>query len=205
MGCDIHIYVEKFDGKEWKSADTWSPDEYDQTRNTNYPQVYEGRNYELFAILAGVRNRYDIEPIVRPRGLPGDISNEVQSEADRWNGDGHSHSWLTLKELQEYDWNKNYVNSGLVDVEGYKEFKEKGKPSSYWQAGGGNHITNQEMDEFVASDKKGGFSDPCTYVEWQESGTESVDDFLTQTIPKLEKIKGEDKPENVRIVFWFDS
>ncbi len=206
MGCDIHIYVEKFDGKKWRSADKWVQEEYDKTEVTNYPQVYEGRNYELFAILAGVRNGYGIKPIVERRGLPDDLSNEVSSTADHWIDDGHSHSWLTLKELVEFDWSFVIRVDGLVGVNGYREFKEKGKPSTYWAAGGGEEISNEEMEKLAASDKKyGDFEGPSTRVYWNETGYEAAGSFINDTIPKLDVIRAGDSNEHVRIVFWFDS
>ena len=68
---------------------------------------YDQRDYALFAILADVRNGLDeFTPIAEPRGVPDDASPEYRAEVAVWSGDGHSHSWLTLKELQAYDWHK---------------------------------------------------------------------------------------------------
>ena len=76
---------------------------------------YDQRNYALYSILADVRNGYGFAgvftgmgftPIAPPRGVPEDASPEYRAEVAAWGGDGHSHSWLTLKELQAYDWHK---------------------------------------------------------------------------------------------------
>jgi len=70
MGCDIHVHVEyKADGKWY---------------HYNHPNV--GRNYELFAKMAGVRDQGNIGPIVQPRGLPDDVSFTTLFDSQRWGG-----------------------------------------------------------------------------------------------------------------------
>lgn len=59
MASDIHFYV------EYKDFDSWWP--FGGAINV-------GRNYEIFGNMAGVR--VDREPLVRLRGVPGDISVE---------------------------------------------------------------------------------------------------------------------------------
>lgn len=62
-------------------------------------QPYVGRNYILFGALAGVRE-YNMEIISDfAKGLPVDVSTEVCGILDSWGIDGHSHSYLTVKEL----------------------------------------------------------------------------------------------------------
>ena len=52
------------------------------------------RNYELFATLAGVRNKYAITPLFAGRGLPGDIADPTKLLAN--DSDIHSQTWCTL-------------------------------------------------------------------------------------------------------------
>ena len=69
--------------------------------------MYNGRSYYLFAILADVRNGSgEVEPIDYPRGIPDDASSGYKYVVDRWDGDGHSHSYFTLDELINFDWSK---------------------------------------------------------------------------------------------------
>lgn len=78
-------------------------------------KFYRGRNYGLFAILADVRNG-NIEPIADPKGVPDDASYAYQLQVKQWEGDGHSHSYFTLEELQNVDWTqypKDYVSEFL--------------------------------------------------------------------------------------------
>ena len=58
-------------------------------------QIYNGRNYSLFGLLAGVRS-WD-EPLISPRGLPDDMSDSLREIADfSYEHTGH---WYTLREL----------------------------------------------------------------------------------------------------------
>ena len=65
-------------------------------------QPYGGRCYRLFGALAGVRDT-SIEMIVpgRYNQLPDDVSVELESMSDDFGVDGHSHSYLTLRELMD--------------------------------------------------------------------------------------------------------
>lgn len=114
MGTDIHVFIEQKTIKkdnplltEWISLDEWihTPD-YEETWVQK--PYWRDRNYLLFAILADVRNHYDIHPIALPKGLPDDVSPEVKNRSDIEGEDAHTRSWLTLKELLEYDWQQNF-------------------------------------------------------------------------------------------------
>jgi len=89
MGCDIHGYIEVKKDKGW----------------VPFEELPSVRSYDLFAMLANVRNYNDIPPISEPRGVPDDVSQEIweKIEADL---DGHSHSWLSWKDIKAYDFGK---------------------------------------------------------------------------------------------------
>jgi hypothetical protein len=116
LGTDISVYIERevTDGanstkKKWISLDEWIYDpSIDEERVPYGKRYWIERNYLLFAILADVRNRYNIQPISQPKGLPEDVSPEVKKQSDDENGDAHTRSWLTLKELLEYDWQQKF-------------------------------------------------------------------------------------------------
>ena len=210
MGCDIHFYVEKnVDGK-WISADKWIVDKYMDKKVEQ--ELYDGRNYSLFAILADVRNGYGFagcktgegfKPISSPRGLPVDMSQEVGNRAEMWGLDGHSHSWLTVEELDSYDWNQKTQKCGWVGAEDFKEWKENGIPSSWCGGVSGpdiKRLSNEIMNQAIISgaDTKGMY----TEVEWEMVYRDCVDVFLSDTMPKLRAFGD---PDKVRIVFWFDN
>ncbi len=48
-----------------------------------------------------------------PKGLPDNVSIEVKTESDEWGIDGHSHSFLTLKELLDYS-GETHIVRGVV-------------------------------------------------------------------------------------------
>lgn len=126
MGCDIHLFAEAKKKKGiiemlmfWKKPKWVSIDKY--TKNPDFGDEGErefhirredrfytgGRSYNLFAALCGVRADCFTEavvPISEPKGVPDDACNEYKNAVKEWEGDGHSHSWNTLKELKEHDW-----------------------------------------------------------------------------------------------------
>lgn len=115
MGCDIHMHIEYFrahykkDKKRWYCADWFRLNEYyGEEGEPKYKQVplWDDRSYNLFAILAGVRNYNNIEPISEPRGLPLGITDEVLEDYKSWGEDAHSTSYFTLQELIDFVNNK---------------------------------------------------------------------------------------------------
>lgn len=237
MGCDIHIWAEVkqdngtwkkvgrvFDNPYWKEGDEIEEETYDDG-DTYYfgpktDEPYRERNYNLFAVLANVRNGYGFagtptgygfEPIVLPRGIPKDASPEYKQKVAYWNGGGHSHSWLTLRELQEFPWhNKHTIIYGIVPEERYLHRRTTGE--EYTTYSGGirgpriitlpkhmyDAITKEKLDTLKAEGN-------IIYVrdQWKESYKEAVDSrFFEQTIPSLQALG---KPDDVRIVFFFDN
>lgn len=122
MGCDIHLLPEV--KKDWgwqfvwrfQEDDFWK-DRFPRPDRQNY-FGWEDRNYAVFCKLAGVRADHAIKPIAEPRGTPKDVDTDTKEEMEC--EDYHSHSWLTLKELQDANWSipKEYK------WDPFKEFKE---------------------------------------------------------------------------------
>ena len=201
MGCDIHLFTEIKKSinsqNKWVNADNWRYNPYyqegndDGERMLNIESLYSGRNYELFGILAGVRDRNN-DSIDDPRGLPEDVSEVTKKESDRWDGDGHSHSWLTLKELKEYQGLHPVVKrEGFISPEAAELLDEGIETPDTWCA----------------------FTSVATWVkrEWEEGY-----DVLKPIIDEMDKRVREEfwvwgdepKPEldeKIRIVFWFDN
>ena len=100
MGCDIHTHAEVRRGDRWErvSGAIWAPQWFDEP---NADEPFGVRNYRVFERLAGVRSSGEVEPLAEPRGLPADVTPEVRADAEDWGGNAHSHSWLTLRELQQ--------------------------------------------------------------------------------------------------------
>jgi hypothetical protein len=129
MGCDIHFYVERRDGDKWVSCDEWV-NEYDYWEVPYEKQFYTQRNYDLFAILADVRNGRGFGgestgegfiPLAAPRGLPHDLSMEVKRHTDKCLE--HTPSWCTVAELLEYDWTRETLKRGILDLSEYLRWR----------------------------------------------------------------------------------
>lgn len=148
MGADIHFYVEKrTPGGAWFTCDAWERNTYsDDPDALHVPYekaFYSDRNYDLFAILADVRNGYGFagcdtgdgfEPIDMPRGVPEDADPRYKMMVQSWGGDGHSHSYFTVAELLAYDWTQEARHRGWVNISDWAEWKSRGKPES-WSGG----------------------------------------------------------------------
>ena len=72
-------------------------------------EIWSGRNYDLFAFLADVRNDGGITPLDEPRSRPKDASDSYLWACSAWGENSHSHSWFILEELLKVDrsfWSK---------------------------------------------------------------------------------------------------
>ncbi len=233
MGCDIHFYVERKVNGAWESADEWKLDTDDEPPRERVASEYYGdRNYNLFAILADVRNGRGFaglvtgegfKPISTPKGLPEDASAKVKAESDAWNGDGHSHSWHTLSDLLAYDWTQWTGLSGFVHADQYWAWSRyrKGQglgPEEYCGDAWGNEVrkvSNDEMGALVSSVAakhtnyinikaalEKELNSVYTRVDWRVPYYRCAGSFWGETIPRLLRLGA---PDDVRIVFWFDN
>lgn len=195
MGADIHLYTEKIKSvnsvNKWVNCDHWKlnpyfgDDEYEP--EWELVSLYRNRNYNLFSVLANVRGNGAICP---PRGLPEDASEIVKKESDRWDGDGHSHSYFTLAELKEYYNNNSHTPyNGFLSKRQIKQLDEDGITPYHWLE----------------------WSDPeLEYREWkEESPVKVLIDSLDKRMREEFWIRdGEETPEfdeKIRVVFWFDN
>jgi len=175
-------------------------------------RIYNGRNYDLFAILANVRNGRGFagietgegfNPIAIPKGVPDDCSDVTRACLGSYGTDGHSHSWFTLKELLDFDWEgQSTVFFGAVDEKDYKTFKENGIPNSWFGVMAGTPwnnniimISNEEMEKLISGEKDRevytdieGNDQPIRYItkiKWGKTYAQSCQSFIDNTIPKL--------------------
>jgi hypothetical protein len=219
MGCDIHCYVEVKTAGTWEKVgevfkDRWydpkkPPDDWNKEFTD---QPYNDRNYDLFAILANVRNGEGFAgcdtgdgfvPISKPRDLPENVSRDILDISSEWGCDGHSHSYLTLKELIDFDWSQKTKKRGWVDSQGFREWREKGKPSTWSGGVSGGRVQHITLADMFIKTTLGESAEHCyCQVGWEVVYKDAVDTFLSKTIPTLKKLGD---PDNVRIVFWFDN
>jgi hypothetical protein len=185
MGCDIHLFVEKFIDNKWRmfgSSGAFSID----------------RNYMLFGLLAGVRNR-DIKPISLPRGLPSDPSNGISDLWERYKDDIHTPSFYLLHELIDFRNNKKILLSGYLTLSMYKDFKLSNKAPSDWYTNFGfskrKLISNKEMDRIIKL---------VPFLSDGEEYITQVECFFQKHLTNIQNIV-EGDPKNIRLVFWFDN
>lgn len=235
MGCDVHILAEK------KVDGIWVPfegsyeidiDEYNGEKNEyvnigpyNSP-FYFGRDYDSFAIMADVRNGYGFagvdtgdgfKPISEPRGVPVDASEIFQRVCKAWDGDGHSHSYLYLKELKEWRTeaeNLKTTHRGVITIEQFKKRLEDnyhGRPRTSWAGGvsGGGVVTlnPQRAKELIESnDYKNDDVEYYVQIDWEETYLDSAVG-LVRYIELLEELEiKENLCHNcIRICFFFDN
>lgn len=153
MGCDIHLYVEVKKNGKWECAQAVREIE-DGLFDVPSADRYHNRDYLLFGLLAGVRDT-TLQSFV-PKGFPEDASLEIQKIYDRWEGDAHTPSWLTLEELQRIRW----------DAPIPKKF-----------------IPGEKQQRFL----------------------ERFQEFYWKVVSGLRSYDYRAKPDELRIVFWFDN
>lgn len=200
MGTDIHIEIQWREkaGSPWKTA-TPPKGRFGQC-------WFSPRRYDAFAILADVRNGFGFagvvtgsgfRPISTPKGLPEDWIDSPPGD--------HSYSWLSLAEILDYDYKQTTKRFGIVSSDEFLEWQERGKPSS-WSGGvsgpGIENINNMQMADRIATKTLTGreFTKVCWTVSYEEAMGDYLDFF--RCLPILLEVY---EPENIRIVFGFDS
>ena len=152
MGADIHLYVErKFPYGSWAIVQTFEPinkTAVGMTSDNAYDWMFyevSGRNYELFAALAGVRGNGP-----EARGIPDDASPLYRHYVREWASDGHSHSWCSATEFAN-----KYIATLDSDDPTVKRF------ASWVLNGGSNNAVLRFLDVYcsVRVDEEGNADD----------------------------------------------
>ena len=193
MGCDIHTHVEYYgvSSKEWIDCNHYRRNKYysfdEGEKEFDVIEVCGLRNYNLFAVLADVRNYAGTEYIDEPRGIPDDCNKYIKEDFERWGYDAHSASYFTLKELIDFyeEHPKNKV-SGLISLKQAKALDEKGVlPTSYCQ------WTN--IEGYV-------------HREWEvDSPLKLLINELKERLEEVFYSYDEELLDKIRFVFWFDN
>lgn len=126
MGCDIHIFAEiKKEGKWLRNEKKIFPDWNDKKTDT----PFDWRSYGMFGFFADVRNYSGTPVLAEPRGLPNDSEYlnalmdkptshnygyfdngvaETQKQDIECDPNYHSLSYLTLKELIDFNYDTTF-------------------------------------------------------------------------------------------------
>jgi hypothetical protein len=181
LGCDIHMFIEKRVDNQFP----WEADEHhvieveDVVDDVEYTTTKEisadGRDYNLFGILAGVRGDgclYDI------RGLPNNVSDVIMQASDSIGVDGHSHSYLSVDEFKKCLVKAGYDLEASDRTDAFYEWGSWTKPD-------GKYDFDKHPPSFT------------TIVNYCEAWIKEIakEDFLGID---------EYRPE-IRLIFWFDN
>lgn len=215
---------------------TLEPEDCYWCRGTGREPGYRNRNYDVFAMLAGVRNGRGFAgcdlgdgfvPVAEPRGLPGDMSEPLRKlfhDAKEADGDEfdalydkakadfgafpgeHTPSWLSLRELLDYDLNQVTRMRGVVTVAAYAAWAEtapRKAPANYCGDVMGERILIADLS-LLKEPPPLAFDPSVTHVKvaWHETYREAGGCFFSVFVPELAK---HGAPDDVRIVFNFDS
>ena len=213
MGCDIHLYVERKVEGAWKSVHDFAPDKYGEgVADVSYEdRWYSDRNYDLFAILADVRNGHGFAgvatgegftPIADPKGIPADCDPQIKARSDEWGGDGHSHSHFTLAELLAYDWQQSTRKFGVVNGpemdrwSGWRRSRGLG-PESYSADVMGSGISKGTESELTAALKRTSDAHPGD----RKARNEAIERTLGRTYARITWIEAYHRAADG---FWSD-
>lgn len=254
MGTDIHPIVQVRRDGAWQDVEIPAEDDYSN--------ILDGRHYDLFSILANVRNGRGcagvvtgsgFTPIAEPRGLPDDFpsidgdgyvrcvkhaqvstSTELAVIDDRdedgaydcgectWLGD-HSHTWVTVRELVDYDWDAPVAKAGAMYAEpGRRAFENElsyiewmkepdfltATPRSYFGSVAGGNLATVPEEQYQAILRGTLPRDPrMTYVV-SFARTLTVRQVMSRFLADegaFGWLKSLGDPDDVRIVMGFDS
>jgi hypothetical protein len=206
MGCDIHLYVERRTDSGWEHVPDHSKEWGDPAN------WFNGRNYDLFSILADVRNGTGFagvktgdgfRPIDTPRGLPVDVSLVVRESAEEWGVDGHSHSHLTVAEILAYDWDQETVKTGLFKDNDRERFPDGGRAEWVQDFADRYKELPSNVGEWCA-DVFGPSANQYKRVTWTTAYHRCVSGDWWASVARAARLsKG--ALSDVRFVFWFDN
>ncbi len=215
MGCDIHIAIQcqEPDGQwvnvPWQQVWTYEGADKAVPGIPVAPDVFRSRNYDLFGILADVRNGSgfagihtgDGWPSIAPgRGLP-----EGVSEPDDYSLGDHSFTWVSLDELKAFPWDTTQTTLyGVVPAEDYERLSAAGESPTSWSGGiSGHGIVTYETDQYRAVKAAGLLSKrPYVRMSWPETARTATYDWPGKVFPWLDELAA-GRP--LRLVMGFDS
>jgi len=250
MGCDIHLIVEHRIGGEWHRVPHYDrpcdwcdgTGKYDDGRQCYsckgeghaVQRHYDERNYDVFSILANVRNGYGFagvdtgdgfKPLADGRGVPGDLCAEQRHPDLGWDDDedrgsyddytadwaydlgDHSFTWLTYDELLDPDyWDQTTKKRGWVGMDEYIGFKQEGRPNSWSGRISGGSVSHVSNQEMDRriEEARTTLLSYYTLVEWEVSYREVASRFLARMADVYLRI-GSPDPKDMRISMGFDS
>lgn len=210
-------YIERFDWvkfRRWHAEGqsphpdvVWAARQAEAPKLDGAPIRYSGRNYSLFAALAGVRN-HGITPMAEPRGMPDDVTVEVKSEWARWGPDAHSASYFTLTELALWEgWTQTFdaevwVGEGPQPTRLSDERFERLQDTANYLG----ELPDLSPDAWnLSTCRWSGHPDRWRTLRYAARLDLAVGRSWWRYFADLHRVGISCGADNVRIVFWFDS
>jgi hypothetical protein len=200
MGVSIFVYLETFRDGGWRFEGRVVPNpehDYDPDEPEAAPEpFFESFEKELAAVLTGrglrIRSDEDYVPVAPGRGLPPDLSPELEAFLPRHEGEaGFSANWFTGRELLDFGWEQRTMRRvAMVEPRVARLFSgdRRGFPFSEWPKG---------VPISFAEYLKGGVR-----VEWTETYADIARGFHDEVLPKVRQVG---PPDDLRIVvaaYW---
>ncbi len=196
MSKYLFIYPERLGDKGWEYVGNFERNlDYDPDNPNGEPEkapvsLYDLANDALFALL-GTRY-YPVlgvdDPLTKRRGLPVDLSPELQVWQNKRQRSAAGHSWLTVRELCSFPWEEETTLILMVaaaDVPHYLKNREI--------AG----ILQDRIDQGVVP--KG---PAMQVVEWQPTYAQAAgSEFMDEVVYRLKDRYG--SVDDARVVYWF--
>ncbi|MBV1831591.1 hypothetical protein HNW77_12870 [Komagataeibacter sp. AV436] len=162
-------------------------------------------------------------PVSPARGIPDDATPQYRQFAAEWGEDGHSHSYLTLRELLDYDWTHRVRLEGWLNLGEWVTWTGNNRakaPDTYCAGIIGRsirHVSTGTMEKLLeryhalsAGQERASFlaenADTYAQATWQIPAYAAIDYFWAETVPVLLHIaRGTSGLDRVRIVFFFNN
>lgn len=207
MGCDIHGLVEV----NWygKYEEQYEEDPVDWLCAIDNVGMWVGRNYDLFGMLFGVRNYANFNPIAPKRGIPEEGSERLEDRLEPYIEENrigavscHSPSYLTLKELNQIDW-ETTTEKEDSRIRIYDEDDEL-----QMKAAGIGSLSDEEVQRIEDGEevvKEGSDGEVRKYRQEKMKKEDALSGAWEKLIEQMEMFGETYGEENVRLVVWFDN
>jgi hypothetical protein len=185
MGCDIHMYIEYID----KSRKDEAVKEGRKPYWFNFGDSFNpGRNYIMFAILAGVRGHY--KDSFEPKG-------KIPMDEMGWASRDDAYIYISKEPIQG-DYSVNEIHALLWEKRGHEVIRINGKPT--WVENPDIHsyswMNIEELEKTFEIYKV------RASEEWGEEIKVPIE---YQALLAAMKTLEDDGENEVRVVFWFDN
>jgi hypothetical protein len=183
MSTDIAVYLEKLTPKGWVHAQDADLVEFGRSGHFYLPwekRVCIPQSYDLFAVLADVRNYHNIKPISEYHEL-GDCS-EFMRDLLMEECSFRFSRWYFIQDLVAFPWRQRKTTyGGWVTPTIAKQWHEQG----LWY----EHVDREQGET------------KTEYIEREVSYYDICPEFVDEVLPKLESIGD---PTTTRVILLFD-